>query len=83
MKGLKSNRVDVFTELTQPKGTFDFNKCCRLLGDNYDNFVNFCQAVKLIPESIDTMEVVSFEDKSNTVLFSITLINGNHIEMEK
>ena len=83
MDGSITSRIDVFNELTKPKGTFDYEKCCKLLGDNYDSFVNFCEAIKLIPEEIDHLEVVSFNDTNNTAFFSIMLLNGNRLDLEK
>lgn len=83
MDGSRNNRINVFNELTKPKGTFDYEKCCKLLGDNYDSFVNFCEAIKLIPEEIDCLEVQSFDNVKHTAFFSIMLLNGERIDLEK
>lgn len=83
MNGSTASRVDVFNELTRPKGTFDYEKCCKLLGDNYDSFVNFCDAVKVIPEEIESLEVVNFNDKRNTAFYSITMMDGKRLDLEK
>jgi hypothetical protein len=77
-------RIDVFTELTSPKGTFDYEKCCKLLGDDYDSFVKFCDAVKLIPEEIETMEVVNLNipRDNKKVIFEVCLTSGEKMQFE-
>lgn len=78
------NRIDVFTELVRPKEAFDYDKCERLLGKNYGNFVEFCQAVSIIPEEIAHMDVVSFPDNDHDpVTFIIELVDGSKISLEK
>lgn len=82
----KIDRIDVFTELTRSEGRFDFKKCEKLLGDNYDNFARFCQAVQLIPEDIKAMTVVSFPDNESEnapATFLIELSDGQKIMLEK
>ncbi len=81
MNVAKYNRIDVFNELVKPKGTFDYIKCEKLLGDNYSNFVGFCHAIDLIPEEIVSMNVVSFNETSN-VTFAIKLVDGREIRLE-
>ena len=75
-------RIDVFTELTSPKGTFDYDRCCKLLGDNYDNFVRFCDTVRLIPEEIDTMDVIEISREKGKAIFSVSLTNGETMQFE-
>lgn len=82
MYAAKHNRIDVFNELVKPKGTFDYHKCEKLLGDNYSSFVGFCEAIELIPEEITSMTIVSFNDSSN-VTFAIKLTNGSEIRLDK
>lgn len=82
MNVAKYNRIDVFNELVKPKGTFDYHKCEKLLGDNYNNFVGFCDAIELIPEEITSMTIVSFND-SSSVTFEIKLMNGSEIRLDK
>lgn len=75
-------RIDVFLELTSPQGTFDYDRCCQLLGDNYDNFVRFCDNVRLIPEEIDTMDVIEVSKERGKVIFSVSLVNGDKMQFE-
>ena len=80
------NRIDVFGELIETRGAFDFEKCEKILGDHYSSFVNFCQAIKLIPEDINTMTIVSTPDtteKNKPTQFLIELANGEIISLEK
>ena len=78
------DRINVFTELVGQEETFDYEKCEKLLGDNYDSFVNFCQAIRIIPEEISHMSVVSFPDNNHDpVKFIIELVDGNKISLEK
>lgn len=78
------NRIDVFTELVNPKSTFDYDKCSKLLGDRYDSFVEFCHALQIIPEEISHVEVLSFPDNDyDPVTFTVELINGEKIKLEK
>ena len=82
MEGIKTTRIDVFSELVSPKGTFDYDKCSQLLGENYDSFVYFCDAVNQIPEEIDTMTVMESE-ASSALHFEVTTRDGQTIVMEK
>ena len=82
MNVAKHNRIDVFKELIKPKGTFDYVSCEKLLGDNYNNFIEFCHAIDLIPEKITSMTIVSFNETSN-VTFAIKLDDGSEIQLEK
>ena len=82
MEGIKTTRIDVFSELVSPKGTFDYDKCSQLLGENYDSFVYFCDAVNQIPEEIDTMTVMESET-SSALHFEVTTRDGQTIVMEK
>jgi hypothetical protein len=75
-------RIDVFSELTSPKGTFDYDMCCQLLGDNYDNFVRFCEAARLIPEDIDTMDVLEISPERHKVIFEVSLVSGEKMQFE-
>ncbi len=80
---VKYKRIEVFSELTFPNGTFDYNRCAQLLGDNYDSFVEFCEAVNLIPEEIDKMSVVDINPENNRVRFEVSLRDGKDIHFEK
>lgn len=82
MNVAKYNRIDVFNELVKPKGTFDCVSCEKLLGDNYNNFVEFCHAIDLIPEEIASMTIVSFNESSN-VTFAVKLADGTEIRLDK
>ena len=82
MQGNKTTRIDVFSELVSPKGTFDYDKCSQLLGENYDSFVYFCDAVNQIPEDIETMTMTESES-SSALHFEISTRDGKTIVMEK
>lgn len=82
MRGNKTTRIDVFSELVSPKGTFDYDKCSQLLGENYDSFVYFCDAVNQIPEDIETMTMTESES-SSALHFEISTRDGKTIVMEK
>ena len=79
------NRIDVFAKLVAPKGTFDYKLCEELLGDHYNNFVNFCQAIEIIPEDISKMKVVSFPEHGDDgpAQFCIEFMDGHTITLEK
>lgn len=78
------SRIDVFAELVNPNSTFDYDKCNELLGDRYNSFIEFCQAVQIIPEEISHMKVTSFPgDIHDPVTFEIELDNGDKIVLEK
>ena len=78
----KISRIDVFSELTSPKGTFDYEKCSQMLGDYYDNFVRFCDAIDLIPEDIESMKIVEVCPERNKVIYSVTQTNGEKKQFE-
>ena len=82
MEGKRTTRIDVFSELVSPKGTFDYTKCSQLLGENYDSFVYFCDAVNQIPEEIDKMSVMKSET-SSALHFEVTTRDGKTIVLEK
>ena len=85
MSKKKIDRIDVFNELTKSGGSFDFKKCEKILGDNYNNFARFCQAIELIPEDIKEMTVVSFPDigtNNAPATFLIELNDGQKITLE-
>ena len=82
MVGNKTTRIDVFSELVSPKGTFDHEKCSQLLGKNYDSFVYFCDAVNQIPEDIATITMTESES-ANALRFEVSTRDGKTIIMEK
>jgi hypothetical protein len=77
-------KIDVFNELVSPKGTFDYDRCCQLLGQDYDSFVQFCDAIKLIPDEIDTLSVKDFVDDRHgrKVIFEVSLNSGDKMQFE-
>ena len=79
---MAKTRIDVFSELTSPDGVFDFQKCEDLLGDNYDNFIRFCDQVQLIPEEIETLEVINVSPERHKAIFGVTLCDGESIQFE-
>lgn len=79
---MSKTRVDIFSELTSPSGTFDYDKCSQILGDYYDNFVRFCDAIDLIPEEIESVEITNVCPEKRKVIYSATLCNGETVQME-
>lgn len=78
-------RIDVFRELTSPKGTFDYEQCSHLLGEDYDSFVRFCDEVKLIPEEIDMMEIAEIINDTKhgrKVIYGVRLTSGEAFTFE-
>lgn len=78
-------RIDVLRELTSPGGTFDYSRCCQILGEDYDNFVRFCDEVRLIPEDIeviDIAEVVNDEKHGRKVIYGVKLTSGTKMQFE-
>lgn len=74
-------QIDVFAELTCREGTFDYDTCYKLLGDNYDSFVSLCDGIRLIPEEILTLDVVDLPTNGKAI-FTVSLANGDTIRME-
>ena len=79
---MAKTRIDVFSELTSPDGVFDFQRCENLLGENYDNFIRFCDQVQLIPEEIETLEVINVSPERHKAIFGVTLSNGESLQFE-
>lgn len=79
---MAKTRIDVFSELTSPDGVFDFQRCENLLGENYDNFIRFCDQVQLIPEEIETLEVINVSPERHKAIFGVTLCDGESIQFE-
>ena len=79
---MAKTRIDVFSELTSPDGVFDFQRCENLLGENYDNFIRFCDQVQLIPEEIETLEVINVSPERHNAIFGVTLCDGESIQFE-
>lgn len=78
----RSTRIEIFSELTSPSGSFDYDKCSQLLGDYYDNFMRFCDEIDLIPEDIESMEIVEVCPERNKVIYKTKLCNGEIRQME-
>lgn len=82
----KKSRIEVFSELTSKEGIFDYEKCSDLLGDNYDDFIKFCDYVQLIPEEIESMKMVTVEPPANMnvkkAIFHLELSNGDSMQFE-
>ena len=79
---MAKTRIDVFSELTSPDGVFDFQRCENLLGENYDNFIRFCYQVQLIPEEIETLEVIDVSPERHKAIFGVTLCDGESMQFE-
>lgn len=79
---MAKTRIDVFSELTSPDGVFNFQRCEDLLGDNYDNFIRFCDHVQLIPEDIETLEVIDVSPERHKAIFGVTLCGGESLQFE-
>ena len=79
---MSKTRVDIFSELTSPSGTFDYDKCSQILGEYQDNFVRFCDAIDLIPEEIESVEITNVCPEKQKVIYSATLCNGETVQME-
>ena len=79
---MAKTRIDVFSELTSPDGVFDFQRCENLLYENYDNFIRFCDQVQLIPEEIETLEVINVSPERHKAIFGVTLCDGESIQFE-
>ncbi len=79
---MAKTRIDVFSELTSPDGVFDFQRCENLLGENYDNFIRFCDQVQLIPEEIETLEVIDVSPERHKAIFGVTLCDGESMQFE-
>lgn len=78
-------RIEVFKELTSPKGTFDYDRCSQILGDDYDNFVRLCDAVRLIPEEIETIDMLEVKREHHPdrkVIFELSLTTGDKMQFE-
>ena len=78
-------RIDVFRELTSPGGTFDYERCCKILGEDYEHFVRFCDEVKLIPEDIETIDIAAIvnDDKhGRKVIYGVELTSGTKMQFE-
>lgn len=78
----RSTRIEIFSELTSPSGSFDYDKCSQLLGDYYDNFMRFCDEIDLIPEDIESMEIVEVCPERSKVIYKTKLCNGEIRQME-
>ena len=79
---MTKSRIDIFSELTSPSGTFDYDKCSQILGDYYDNFVRFCDAIDLIPEDIESVEIVEVCPEKGKVIYSAKLRYREVTQME-
>lgn len=78
----KKTRIDIFNELTAPQGTFDYERCDMLLGDNYEKFVNFCDQVRLIPEEIATLDILEVIPDQDKIIFTVSLVDGEEFQFE-
>jgi hypothetical protein len=71
-----SNRLELFRSLTvdslEQQVISDIFSC--LLDENYDDFVDLCQYVKTIKDSISDISI--FLSENGEVHFDITLSNG-------
>lgn len=81
----RKSRIDIFSELTSPEGIFDYNKCSDLLGDNYDDFIKFCDQIRLIPEEITSMKMYTVEPENTDIkkaIFKLELSTGESMQFE-
>ena len=76
----KSDRVHILKDLTYPEGSFSAVNCDHLLTDKYDNFVDVCNSVKVIPEDVCSIHMITGSDDS--VEFAVKLTNGQTIPIK-
>ena len=76
----KNDRVSILKDLTYPHGSFSVDNCDRLLTDKYDNFVDVCNSVKVIPEDVQSIDMIICDD--DNVEFNVNLTNGEIIPIK-
>ena len=76
----KSNsRINILSKVVTSDGKFDDKKWHQILGEYYDNFINFCNHLKIL-DDVDKVTVCEFSQ--STAKFTIQTKDGRFIEIE-
>ena len=74
-----NSRMNILSQVVTSDGEFDDTKCQQILGDYYDNFVGFCNHLKIL-DDVERVGVCEFaHDRAK---FSIETRDGKLIEIE-
>lgn len=74
-----NSRMTILSKVVASDGKFDDSKCQQILGDYYDNFIDFCNHLKILE---DVSQVGVCEFSHNRAKFSIETKDGKLIEIE-
>lgn len=78
----KSNsRMNILSRVVTSDGKFDNDKCQQLLGDYYDNFIEFCNHLKIL-DNVQKVNLCEFNHNSHKAKFTIETKDGRFIEIE-
>ena len=78
----KSNsRMNVLSRVVTSEGKFDEEKCHQLLGDYYDNFIEFCNHLKIL-DNVEKVSLCEFNHKAHKAKFTIQNKDGTFTEIE-
>ena len=75
------SRMNILSKVVTSDGQFDNAKCQQILGDYYDNFIEFCKHLKLLND-VDMVSLCEFDHKAHKAKFTIQTKDGNIIEIE-
>lgn len=71
--------MNILSQIVTNDGEFDDEKCQRILGDYYDNFIGFCNHLQIL----DDVERVGLSEFAHgKAKFSIETKDGTLIEIE-
>jgi hypothetical protein len=79
----KSNsRMNILSRVVTSEGKFDDDKCQQLLGDYYDNFIEFCNHLKILND-VERVSLTEFNHTAHKAKFNIETKDGRLIEIER
>lgn len=77
-----NSRISVLSKVVTEAGSFDEDTCQQLLGDYYDNFIKFCDHLKIMTDDIDAVGLVEFNPTYHKAMFKIRKKDGTSIDIE-
>lgn len=77
-----NSRISVLSKVVTDNGSFDEDACQHLLGDYYDNFIKFCNHLKIMTDEIDSVGLVELRQSDHKAMFEIRKKDGQYINIE-